>query len=191
MTASHENLSLAKSNLTNDNQLSKSLSQKLEVALTEQGTVKPRLSQATANLAAVEKKHILDAATDAELLEARQVHADLAAQAEAVDRRVELIHEAIAENDLKINAAAQNLKIARRDYCLTIRNEKLAKIKQNQQLKELILTAMAAQAANGVDNYYISITVFVQRFIGQILPEISETEVIAATEKFIEENGLD
>lgn len=139
----------------------------------------------------LEKRYLTDEVSLAQVTASRQELDAKRAELVEAERLAGLAAEAIHEIDQQINAAAQNLKISRRDYCLTIRNEKLAKIKQNQQLKELILTAMAAQAANGVDNYYTGITVFVQLFIGQVLPEISETEVIAATEKFVKENELD
>jgi len=114
MMNNHTTAKTASDNLA---QLGKSLSQKLGVALTEQSTVKTRLNQETANYAAIEKKHILDEATDAELLEARKIATDLTVQFEAIDRRIELIREAIAENDLKINVAAQAFRNAKMAFC--------------------------------------------------------------------------
>lgn len=172
-------------------QLGKSLSQKLEVALTEQSAVKTRLNQETANYAAIERKHILDEATDAELLEARKVVTDLTVQMEAIARRIELIREAISENDLKIAAAAQAFRNARVSFCFASRDTALAKIKQNQQFKDILLEAMAANSSNGLVMHTHHVKTFVEQFIMQILPEISEGEARAAVEKFKKENSLE
>ncbi|MBL8499480.1 MAG: hypothetical protein JNL77_02675 [Nitrosomonas sp.] len=185
------NLTATKTASDNLSQLGKSLSQKLGVALTEQSTVKQRLGQATANLAAVEKRHILDEATDTELLEARKVVTDLTVQVEAIDRRIELIREAIAENDQKIAAAAQAFRNARVSFCFASRDTALAKIKQNQQFKEILLEAMAANSSNGLVMHSYHAKTFTEQFISQILPEISEDEARAATERFTEENDLE
>lgn len=185
------NLTAIKTASDNSEQLGKTLSQKLGVALTEQSAVKARLNQETANYAAIEKKHILDEATDAELLEARKVVTDLTVQLETIDRRIELIREAISENDLKISAAAQAFRNARMSFCFQVRDEKLAKIKQNQQFKELLLAAMAANSSNGQLMHSFHVKSFVELFISQILPGISEAEAWTATEKFIKDNDLD
>lgn len=185
------NLIATKTASDNLAQLGKSLSQKLGVALTEQSTVKTRLNKETANYAAIEKKHILDEATDAELLEARKVVTDLTVQLETIDRRIELIREAIAENDLKINAATQAFRNARMSFCFQVRDEKLAKIKGNQELRELLLAAISAHASNGFMMYTYDPRKFVEQFITQILPEISEDEARAATEKFKKDNDLE
>ncbi len=185
------NLTATKTASDNLSQLGKSLSQKLGVALTEQSAVKTRLNQETANYATIEKKHILDEATDTELFEARKVVTDLTVQLEAIDRRIELIREAIAENDLKIAAAAQAFRNAKMAFCFDSRDKALARIKQNQQLKELLLEAMAANSSNGWVMHSYHVKTFVEQFISQILPEISEDEARAATERFTEENDLE
>ncbi len=177
--------------IENFQQQRKELAEKQIATSTEHSSLQQQHDQAIINHVTVERAHILDQATDQELAAAQQLCNDLAAKLAASNRRLDLIREAITEIDLKINVAIQNLKIARRDFCVSIRSEKLLKIQQHQQIKELIIAAMAAQAANGMDLYFNNSTAFVQKFILQILPEINEQEVIAATEKFIKENGLD
>ena len=139
----------------------------------------------------LEKRYLTDEVSLAQVTASRQELDAKRAELVEAERLAGLAAEAIIEIDQKINAATQSVRIARRDFCFQIRDSKLAEVKADKRLSEAILQAMAASAATGMEQYTNNATSFVQQFILQILPEINEQEVIAATEKFIKENGLD
>lgn len=127
-----------------------SLSAKLRTAETDQSTLTQKIDRATANLTNIEKQHIFDKATDQELLEAQQVYDDLAAQLVAVNRRITLIQKELEDINVKISAAAQNLRIARHEFCINERNELAAQLNSHKETKSLLLQTFAAYISNGV-----------------------------------------
>lgn len=184
-------LTTALKKLFDPRQQGESLSQKNTAATTDVHLLRKQRDEAGINLVTLEKKHILDQVTDRELTDAQKLFDDLEAKLSTATRRLELIHEAIAENDLKISVAAQNLKIARRDFCAQTSNEKLQKIKESKQFRDLLLEAMAAFAANGSYHWTLNVHRFVEQNLTRILPEISEDQAREAVEKFKKENSLE
>ncbi len=183
-------LATAKTTHENLTQQDIALSTKLVSAVNEQNSQRQELDSATSNCNAIEKLHIMDQASDAEVTAAQQLCNTLEAKLATTNRRVDLIKTARSELVPKIAAAAQNLKIARRDFCFRISNEKLARIKQNQDLKSLLLEAMAAAAANGQVIYTVGIRPFATQNLDRILPEITQQEVWEETEIFKKKHGL-
>lgn len=184
-------LTAALKNLFDPRQQGESLFQKNTTATADVNLLRKQRDEASINLVTLEKKHILDQVTDRELADAQKLFDDLEAKLSAATRRLELIHEAIAENDLKINAAAQNLRIARYEFCFKESNKNLEKIKQNKEVRALIVKAMAACAANGHALYLVDAQKFVFDNFNRIVANISVDEIREAEEKFKKENGLD
>lgn len=184
-------LTATKNDLENLQQQDNALSAKLVSAENEQKTQRQEFDSATANRDVIEKRHILDQASEAEVTAAQQLCDTLGAKLAATNRRIELIRAARNELVPKIATAAQNLKIARRDYCVEISNEKLQKIKESKQFRDFLLEAMAAFAANGQYHHTYGVHRFVEQNLTKILPGISEDEVRIAVEKFKKENGLE
>jgi predicted nucleic acid-binding Zn-ribbon protein len=168
-----------------------SLSEKMTAAQSEEASLTQQHERAAKNLDEIERKHILDQATDQELFEAQQAHSDLAAKLVAVNRRIQLIREAIADNDSKIAAVTQAFKKAQMAFCFESRDAALAKIRENQQLRKLILEAMAAHASNGMIAYSYRTRTFIEEFFHQTFPAISEQEVREAAGEFKTKNSLD
>lgn len=166
-------------------------SAKLVSTEADQNSQHQELESAIANRDAIEKLYIQDRASEAEVDTANQLCDTLKKKLAATNRRVELIKAARNELVPKIAAAAQNLKIARRDFCVQVSNEKIEKIKQNKQLRELLLEAMSAFAANGQYHFTFTARRFVEERLAQILPEITESEVRAAAEDFKVRNSLE
>ncbi|AEJ00154.1 hypothetical protein Nit79A3_0248 [Nitrosomonas sp. Is79A3] len=185
------NLTTAKNDLVNLQQKDDAFSTKLVSAEREQISQRQELDGATANRDAIEKRHIMDQASEAEVTAAQKLCDTLEAKLATTNRRVELINAARNELAPKIAAAAGNLRIARRDYCVEISNESLQKIRENKQFRDLLLASMAAFAANGQYHHTFSVHRFVEQNLTQILPGISEDEVRIATEKFTKESDLE
>ncbi|MBS0497062.1 MAG: hypothetical protein JSR51_05355 [Proteobacteria bacterium] len=167
------------------------LSEKLTAAQNEQNSLAQQHDNASTTLETTERAHILDQVSDDVLLAAQQARSNLATQLAAVNRRITLIREAIAENDLKIAAAAQSLKIARSEFCISRRNAIFNEIQNDQKLKAKLLEALAAFALNGHIPYTTDRAKFFEMFARNFLPEFAEAEVTQAAEKFRRDNQLD
>jgi len=167
------------------------LSTKLGTAQTENLELQRQDEQAQKGLTECERRHILDSATDSEL-EATQSKADnIRQRLQASIRRLELIRQAITDQNHKINSSLQDLRIVRRDHCIKIRDLKFQELQSDKKLRSAILQAMVAQASTGMESYTNDSMTFAQQFLVRILPAISEAEVREAAEKFKKENGLD
>ncbi len=184
--------SLTAANKINDAILKQhsALSTKLDTAQTGNFELQREDEQAQAEFSECERRHILDSATDSEL-EATQSKADnIRQRLQASTRRMELIREALNDHNLKISASLQNLRIVRRDFCINVRDSKLHEIQNDKRLRTALIIAMSAQASTGMESYTNDAKQFVQQFLARILPEISEAEVRAETEKFKTDNEL-
>ena len=139
----------------------------------------------------LEKRYLADEVNLSQVSASRQELDTCRAELAEAERLAGLAAEAILEIDQQINAAAQAFRNAKMSFCFQVRDEKLAKIKGNQELRELLRVAISAHASNGFMMYTYDPRKFVEQFITQILPEISEGEARAATEKFTKENDLE
>ncbi|MBX9916792.1 MAG: hypothetical protein E6Q59_01365 [Nitrosomonas sp.] len=139
----------------------------------------------------LEKQYLSDEADLSQVSASRQELDAKRAELVEAERLSGLASEAILEIDQQINVAAQNFRNAKIDFCFQVRDEKLAKIKGNQELRELLLAAISAHASNGFMMYTYDPRKFVELFITQILPEISEDQAREAVEKFKKENSLE
>lgn len=157
------------------------LSEKLSAGENEKNSVTQQLEQATANFATVEKRNILDEATDAELLEARKVVMDLTMQLEAIDRRIELICEALAEIDQKIATAQKDFELARRAELQQLVAELSTNL--NSKLRDQLLEIKAAETFTGVE-YGQDWSRFLARIF--LAPELNE--IILAQDKFCQKH---
>ncbi|MBL8500471.1 MAG: hypothetical protein LZF85_07965 [Nitrosomonas sp.] len=140
---------------------------------------------------AAEQDFICSQATMQQVQELRQklerTHTELA----EAERLSALTAEAIAETDKQISQSLQSIAIARRDFCAQTSNEKLQKIKESKQFRDLLLEAMAAFAANGSYHWTLNVHRFVEQNLTRILPDITETEAREATERFKKTNDLE
>lgn len=137
----------------------------------------------------LERLHILDQATAAEVETAQRRVDDLAAKLAATERRNKLIKEELQKIDAEILKTKQEIAAAQRQLCAELRNEAIAKIKTDKTLRQNLVAAMVANVGTG-GSYTFSATVFVTQFVHQLLPQISEAEVREAAEKFKRDNGL-
>lgn len=106
-----------------------------------------------------------------------------------LERLAESTKKAIKELEEKRTALNKQLVIAQRQFCTEQRNQAIAKIKTDKALRQNLLAAMVANVGTGGE-YTFSPPVFVEKFINQILPQISEAEVRAELEKFKKSNDL-
>lgn len=107
-----------------------------------------------------------------------------------LQRLFESAKKSATEIDSQIQRATQDLKIARRDFCVERSNGLLNEIKTDSKLRTRIIEAMAALAASNAGPYTYSATYFAQQYLTAIVPEISETEVRAAVDQYIKANDL-
>ena len=159
-------------------------------AETDRAELQQHLNQAAADLIAIEKRHVLDLASDQELAKARQVNSKLAEQVTTVNRRVELLGETLGETSEKIQQAQTAVQAAIFEFCKFERDKAIEKIKMDPKLRESLLAAMGAWANNGRMVYVTDPQVFIQQHLSQITPIISREEVQAAIEKFSKNNDL-
>ena len=139
----------------------------------------------------LEKRYLSDEADLLQVTASRHELDKCRTELAEAERLAGLASEAIIEIDQQINAAAQNLQIARRDFCAQTCNEKLQKIKESKQFRDFLLEAMAAFAANGSYHWTLNVHRFVEQNLTRILPEISEDQAREAVEKFKKENSLE
>jgi|GEM_PF-2901181 len=191
MSDPSNNLSTAKNSHDDLVKPNSTLSAKQETAQAENFELQSENDQAQAELTECERRHILDLATDTELEAARSIADNLSQRLKASTRRLELIREAINDQNSKINASLQEMRIVRRDHCIQIRDAKMQEIQTDKKFRSAILQAMVAQASTGMESYTYDVMQFAQQFLVRILPAISEADVREATEKFTKEHGLD
>lgn len=185
------NLTTAKNDCVNLQQQDHALSAKLVSAENDQNSQIQELDSATANRDATEKRHIMDQASDAEVAAAQQLCDTVEAKLATTNRRIELIKAARIELASKIATAAQSLKIAQSEFCISRRNAIFNEIQCDTKLKSKLLEAIAAFAVNGNAPYTTDRSKFFEMFARDFLPEFAEPQVLEAAEKFRKVNGLD
>jgi len=184
-------LTSAAANLKNLENQRAAVAAKDESGSTTQIEVHGQHVEAGTTLNNLERLHILDKATAAEVESAQQRVNDLAAKLVATERRNKLIKEELQKIDAEILKAKQEIAAARREFCVKRSNDLLNEIKTDAKLRARIIEAMASRAASGSSGYTFSVAYFVQHHFSAIFPEISEGEARVATEKFTKENGLE
>ena len=135
----------------------------------------------------LEKRYLTDEATMQQVQASRtEIESERAKLSEA-ERLTGLAAEAIREIDQQ---ALQEIAIAQRQFCAEQRNATIAKIREDADFRKNLIAAMVAHAGAG-GSYTFSPPVFVEQFIHQLLPQISEAEVREAIDKFKKSNDIE
>ncbi len=160
------------------------LSTKLAATQIEQHSQHQELGSATANRDAIEKRHILDQASDAEVILAQQLFEELTAKLAATNRRIDLIKTARSELVPKIAAAQRDYEIARRAHLQEMISELSTEL--NSKIRSQILAIRAAECLTGIQ-YPGQWDLVLKR----IFPQASFEEIGSATLEFAEKHKLD
>lgn len=139
----------------------------------------------------LEKRHLTDEVSLAQVSASRQ-ECDLnRAEMAAANHLADVAAEAILEIDQQIERSMQSIAAAQSELCVHIRNSALKEIQSDPKLKSKIITAMAAHATSGVGEYTFNAQLFAKNFLSSMIPAVEETEVREAVIKFSKDNSLD
>ena len=138
----------------------------------------------------LEKRYLADEVSISQVSASRAEIETESRKLEEVERLCEIARNAIKEIDGQIQQALQSVAAARRDFCLTRRNDLFREIKLDAKLRTRLKEAMAAHAMSGSGSYTWQADKFIQSFLSSITPDITELEAREAGEKFTKSNNL-
>ncbi|MBX3616984.1 hypothetical protein [Nitrosomonas sp.] len=138
------------------------------------------------------EQRFIDGAATLEQLQASQAEIDASAKALHDLERLQAAAES-ARKKLEADVIAkQRLVNANRvDFCFDTQRRIFEEIRNDKALKDKILRAVAAGAANGHVSYVAEYYAFCQIHGTKFIPEFTREELNLATEKFIKDNNLD
>lgn len=148
-----------------------------------------QLADLEAQHKAAEREFICGKATIKQVQDLRKEVEKTITELAECERLAGLAAEAIQEIDTQIQRAEQAIAATVREFCTEQRNQAITRIKTDKTLRQNLIAAMVANAGTGGEFTFRAATFFVT-FVHQLLPEISESEVREAVEKFRRDNEL-